>query len=85
MTVAPGATQSDVIKITNNTDAPITLYSSKEDFVAGDETGKPKFIASKDETSETYSLANWIRIEDGNVTIAKGETREVRFMVQAPS
>lgn len=85
MTVQPGVQKSDVIKLTNNTDGPITLYSSKEDFVAGDETGRPKFVASKDQTSETYSLANWIRIENENLTLAKGETREVRFTVQAPA
>jgi len=85
MTAAPGSSQSDVIKVTNNTDGPITLYSSKEDFVAGDETGRPKFVTSKDQTSETYSLANWIKIENENVTLAQGETREVRFTVSAPA
>lgn len=85
MTATPGSSQSDVIKVTNNTDGPITLYSSKEDFVAGDETGRPKFVASKDQTSETYSLANWIKIENENVTLAQGETREVRFTVSAPT
>jgi P pilus assembly chaperone PapD len=85
ITGAPSTTRSDVIRVTNDTDGPITLYTSKEDFVSGDETGRPKFIASKDQTTDTYSLANWIRLENENLTLAKGETREVRFSVNVPA
>jgi hypothetical protein len=85
MNIAPGASGSETIRITNDTEGPITLYASKEDFVSGDETGRPKFIAAKDQTTDAYSLANWITLENENLTLAKGETREVRFTVRIPA
>lgn len=83
-TVETGASKSETIKVTNNGDAPITLYTSKEDFIAGDDTGTPTFVKPQDQTSDVYSLSNWIKLENENITLAKGETREVRFTVTVP-
>ena len=83
-TIEAGAEKSATVLVTNGTDAPITLYTSKEDFVAGDDTGTPMFIKLKDQVSETFSLANWIQIESENITLAKGESREIRFTIKVP-
>lgn len=37
------------------------------------------------QTSDVGSLSNWISIENANLTLAKGETREVRFNVKVPT
>lgn len=84
LTIEAGEGKSETIKVTNNSDAPITLYTSKEDFVSGDDTGTPKFVKPQDQTSDVYSLSNWIKLENNNITLAKGETREVRFTVNVP-
>ena len=84
LTVDAGQQKSEIIKVTNNSDVPITLYTSKEDFIAGDDTGTPTFVKPQDQTSDIYSLSNWISIENNNITLAKGETREVRFTVKVP-
>ncbi|MFA6090558.1 MAG: DUF916 domain-containing protein [Candidatus Gracilibacteria bacterium] len=84
LTVEVGQEKSEIIKVTNNSDAPITLYTSKEDFIAGDDTGTPTFVKPQNQTSDAYSLSNWISIENENMTLAKGETREVRFSVKVP-
>lgn len=84
ITIEAGAEKSEIIKVTNNGDAPITLYSSKEDFIAGDDTGTPTFVKPQQQTSDEYSLSNWISIENENLTLGKGETREVRFTVKVP-
>ncbi len=34
LTIEAGKEKSEIIKVTNNSDKPITLYSSKEDFIA---------------------------------------------------
>jgi len=85
LTIEAGQSKSEIIKVTNNSDAPITLYTSKEDFVAGDDTGTPTFVKPQEQTSDVYSLSNWISIENGNITLAKNETREVRFTVKVPA
>jgi hypothetical protein len=84
LAIDSGAEKSATILVTNGTDSQVTLYTSKEDFVAGDDTGTPTFIKPKDQVSETYSLANWIKLENENITLAKGESREVRFTVKVP-
>lgn len=84
LTIEAGKEKSEIIKVTNNSDTPITLYTSKEDFIAGDDTGTPTFVKPQNQTSDVYSLSNWISIENANITLAKGETREVRFSVKVP-
>jgi len=79
----PGQTVEKVIKITNNEKWSITLYVSKEDFVAWDETWKPKFVKPKDNKTN-YWLSRWIEVEQQSITLAKWETREVRFKIQIP-
>lgn len=74
----------DKIKVTNNWDTTITLYSSKEDFIAWDDSWTPKFVKPEDQTNPEYALSNWIKIEDGNVTLAPGESKEVKFSVNLP-
>lgn len=85
LTIEADQSKSEIIKVTNNSDAPITLYTAKEDFVAGDDSGTPTFVKPQEQTSDVYSLSNWISIENGNITLAKGETREVRFTVKVPA
>lgn len=84
LTIEAGKEKSEIIKVTNNSDAPVTLYTSKEDFIAGDDTGTPTFVKPQDQSTDAYALSNWIRLENGNLTLAKGETREIRFTVKVP-
>lgn len=83
-TIEAGAKKDATILLTNRTEDSITLYTSKEDFIAGDDTGTPTFIKPTDQVNDTYSLANWINLENENITLAKGESREVRFTVTVP-
>lgn len=83
-TIEAGTEKKGIIKITNTSDTPITLYTSKEDFTSGDDTGTPAFIKPGSQTSDIYSLSNWISIENENLTLGKGESREIRFTVKVP-
>ena len=86
LTVETGQTVSRTVRIMNTSDSAITLYPSVEDFVAGDDTGTPKFVKPENQVSETYSLSNWIHVDSSDsITLAKGETREVPFTVTAPA
>lgn len=84
-TIDPGKSLEASIKITNNDGKALTLYSSKEDFIAWDDRWTPKFIKPQDQTSTTSSLVNWISIDDEHITLAPGETREVKFKINVPS
>lgn len=77
--------KTDVVKITNNSDKSVTLYTSKEDFIAWDDTWTPTFVKPKDKTTDEFSLSAWINIENWNITLAPRETREVRFTIKTPT
>ncbi|MDQ1343900.1 MAG: hypothetical protein QG650_620 [Patescibacteria group bacterium] len=83
--IETGKETSGIVKVTNDTGKAITLYTSKEDFVAGDDSGTPSFVKPQNQGSDEYALSNWISIEDKNLTLAQGETREIRFKIKAPS
>ena len=83
ITVENGQQNSKFIKITNNENEAITLYTSTEDFIAW-EAGAPTFVKPEDQTYPELSLANWIEIEDKNITLAPWETRQVKFTVNVP-
>lgn len=76
--------KKEKIKVTNNWDSPITLYSSTEDFIAWDDTWTPKFVKPENQTNPEYSLSNWIKIEDENITLAPKESKEINFSVSVP-
>lgn len=78
------SSMQEKIKVTNSGDSPITLYSSKEDFIAWDDSGTPQFIKSENQTQYQYSLSNWISIEDENITLAPNESKEIYFRVNVP-
>lgn len=77
--------KKEKIKVTNTWDTPITLYSSKEDFISWDDNWTPKFVKPEDQTNPEFALSNWIKIEDGNVTLAPKESKEVYFTVKVPT
>lgn len=75
----------DSIKVVNTSQEPLTLYSSKEDFIAWDDSGTPKFVPLEDQVNGEYSMSNWIVIEDQNITLAPGESREINFSINIPN
>lgn len=77
-------TKKEIIKLTNSWDTPITLYTSNEDFMAWDDTWTPKFVKPEDQTNTEYSLSNWIKVDDKNITLAPNETKEVTFSINVP-
>ncbi|MBW7954505.1 DUF916 domain-containing protein [Candidatus Gracilibacteria bacterium] len=79
------SSKKEKIKLTNSGDTPITLYSSKEDFIAGDDTGTPKFVKQSESETSKYSLSNWIELEDKNLTLAPKESKEVYFTIKVPT
>lgn len=83
-TIEPGKSKVTTIKVTNDSKKAITLYTSKEDFIAWDETWKPKFVKPEDQTNNILSLANWLDIGEANLTLAAWETREIPVKIEVP-
>ena len=74
----------ETIRVTNRWDTSITLYTTSEDFVAGDDSWTPRFVKPWDNDSRDYSLSNWIKTPQTNITLAPWETREIPFSIEVP-
>ncbi len=70
ITIEKGSSTSKIIKVKNDGETAVTLYSSKEDFIAGDETGFPRFIRPEDLPNPELSLTSWVDLENGSITLA---------------
>lgn len=85
LSIEENSSQSEIIKIKNSGNSTITLYSSIEDFIAGDDSWTPKFVKKEDMQNPSLSLTNWIEIENETITLAPNETKEIRFNVNIPN
>lgn len=77
----PGKTIDTVIKLYNEGNDPINIYSSTALFTAKDETGTPNFNFS----TQPSDLATWIRVPAGPLGIRAGERIEVPISIEIPS
>ncbi len=78
----PGEHRQETIRITNSGDEDVTLYASKQDFIAGDDTGTPRFIDSDEDIG--FGLVDWIEMEQEHVTTPANTRQEVAFNIQLP-
>ncbi|HEV7702245.1 MAG TPA: hypothetical protein VGO63_02265 [Candidatus Paceibacterota bacterium] len=74
----PGDTLNEEMLITNETANAETLYSSFSNFEAQGESGTPAFVEPKDD------LGTWIATELPVITLAPGEQKIIKFIVNIP-
>ena len=81
--VDPGNILQESIKIFNETDKEVTLYTSTADFTAKkDKEGLPEFLAPEESQGD---LADWIQIEKGPIVILPFEERRIHFLINVPA
>lgn len=82
----PGDTIRDVIKLSNETDYPITIYPEVYNFThtEGDETkGTPSFY-KKDEVKNGFELGPWISVSNAPITLPGGGRSSLDFSINVP-
>ncbi|MFA6410269.1 MAG: hypothetical protein WCW26_01700 [Candidatus Buchananbacteria bacterium] len=77
--VEPGQTQKGLVKIYNETEKDLVLKSSIEPFAAGDEFGKPKYLAA-----DNQAFLNWFTVSVDLVTLKPHQAMRVPFEVKVP-
>lgn len=81
LTANPGGEIVNSIKVTNATDKPIVVKTSKRNFTAVGEEGS---VTLEDEDNGTFSLASWMYVDPAEVTIEPKETRLFNFQIKVP-
>lgn len=83
--IDPGSVYEDVIKVFNETDREVAVYTSTSNFAAKDkegEEGEPRFLAPEEKSGD---LADWIEIEKGPILLRSQEKRTVPFKINVPA
>ena len=78
--VSPGEVVTTKVKLFNETATAVTLYPSRANFTALDETGTPNIQPASEE-----DLAGWLTLEPGPFTIQPGERLEIPVEVKVPA
>jgi uncharacterized membrane protein len=67
----------------NDTDFPVTLHFSAQDFTELSEGWKVNFIPEQDAKNYRYSLATWLRFGTEEITLEPGEEKAVKIFVNS--
>lgn len=88
LSIGPGETWSSSIKVVNTNDHTVTYYSSVADFTASGESGHasltPLVNETRSQAQSTYSLASWINLTSGPVTVPAGSSAQIPFTLHIP-
>jgi len=83
LTLKPGETSKQVIKITNPTEKIVEVYPIVMNFHAKGETGEPTFSAVTDEEAK-FALAKWIKSRDTKIALTPEQVVEFNYQIEAP-
>lgn len=86
LNIGKGEFWASSVKIINNNSYDLTVYASVVNFEAQGEGGQGKFmpIMKGEKESGAGSLASWIEIEKGPITIKREQSADIPFSVRIP-
>lgn len=77
----PGKEYSIMIKLYNETEKTLELYTEARNFTAKGETGQPEF----DFDGEPFGITQWLDIEEGPIVIEPDKRYEVPVKINTPT
>lgn len=83
ITLKPQESAKYTIRVTNPTKNLIELYPSSMDFASSGEGGQPTFLPAN-ETSNRFSMANWITFETSKIALLPEQVVEFNFQISVP-
>jgi len=76
----PGETQTQIIKLFNETDQTLSFYSAVENFAPDKTTNAPIFLGNQN----ILGVARWFNIDQSQIILKSGERGEVAVKISAP-
>jgi len=78
--VNPGATETNVIKVTNSSDSDLQLEARVENILGADENGKVQLTEKETE----FSLSSWVTVTPNRFSLKPKESRTISFTIKVP-
>ena len=86
VTVNPDATNTQVIKVRNESQDTKTITVSVRDFVVTDNKGTPNFIDDfSEDLNNRWAASSWIQVSPSLLTLKPGETKSLTLTVLPPA
>jgi hypothetical protein len=85
ISVKADATNTQVIKVRNESTETKTVKISLRDFVVTDDKGTPVFLDNSDSENNRWAASSWIQVSPSSVTIKPGETKSLTLTVLPPA
>ncbi len=79
----PGETIQTTIRVRNSSDTALTINSIAQDFIVGEDGITP--LAVMDDTSNRWSLADWMTLSPAKQTIPAQTTVDVNVLIAVPA
>lgn len=73
----PGQTVTGKLDVTNDSQSDTVYFTQVENFEAGDETGNPQFVTTRE------GLATWVNVQN-QVSVRAGEIKTIPFTITVP-
>lgn len=83
LTLKPGETTTQTIKITNPTANLMEVYPQAMNFTASGESGEPAFLPVTSE-EEKFSLGSWIKFTQTKIALTPQQVVEWQFQIVVP-
>lgn len=84
LTLKPGESSNQTIRITNPTEKVVEFYPKVMNFEAKGEGGEPSFYEATDEAHK-YSLARWISFKEPKLALTPEQVVEFKYTISVPS
>lgn len=84
LSLKPGESSNQTIRITNPTEKVVEFYPRAMNFEAKGESGEPSFYESTDE-SHKFSLARWISFKETKLALTPEQVVEFKYTISVPS
>lgn len=84
LTVKPGQTITQQIKVRNDSTVDRVITSTVKDFIVTDDKGTPVQIEGVDDSSNRWASSSWVQISPSSFTLKPKETKVLMVTVIAP-
>lgn len=85
----PGESWSSTLKLVNNGDRPLTIFTSKMDFTSGPDGGVKLLDPQRDrlelEGIERFRLSEWLELPSDPIVIAPQGSQEIVYTIKVPA
>ena len=85
LTIKPGDSVTETVKITNPTPELLEVFPASMDFKAKDDSGEPAFYVPEKDTPAKYALSSWVSFPQGKIALAPQQVVNFTYTITVPA